>query len=146
MTDNRIQHRFFDQEFEVLGYLYIGVNDIDASARFYDAILLPLGYGVRSVQGRVEYSLLDVADKPYGPDTVHLAKPFDGKPAVPGNGIMPAFRANSRALVDEVYAAGLAHGGIDEGAPGGRADYNPGVYIAYLRDPVGYKIAVFFKK
>jgi predicted lactoylglutathione lyase len=62
-----------------------------------------------------------------------------------GNGMMPALRTNSRAKVDEVHAAGLANGGKNEGEPGIREAYTDGFYVAYHRDPVGNKIAVFFK-
>jgi predicted lactoylglutathione lyase len=58
---------------------------------------------------------------------------------------MPALRANSRAKVDEVHAAGIASGGTYEGKPGIREAYADDFYVAYLRDPVGNKIAVFFK-
>jgi hypothetical protein len=58
---------------------------------------------------------------------------------------MPALRADSRAKLDEIHAAGLANGGTDEGEPGIREAYTSDFYVAYLRDPVGNKIAVFFK-
>ncbi|MGH8416294.1 MAG: VOC family protein [Pseudomonas sp.] len=128
----------------MLSYLFIGANDIDASARFYDAILLPLGYEKESSDGQHSYSLSDIEDKSNGPGTVHVAKPFDGQPATVGNGMMPAFRADSRNQVENVHAAGLANGGADEGSPGTRAAYTAGFYVAYLRDPVGNKVAVFF--
>lgn len=128
----------------MLSYLFIGANDIDASARFYDAILLPLGYEKESSDGQHSYSLSDIEDKSNGPGTVHVAKPFDGQPATVGNGMMPAFRADSRNQVENVHAGGLANGGADEGSPGTRAAYTAGFYVAYLRDPVGNKVAVFF--
>ena len=128
----------------MLSYLFIGANDIDASARFYDAILLPLGYEKESSDGQHSYSLSDIEDKSNGPGTVHVTKPFDGQPATVGNGMMPAFRADSRNQVENVHAAGLANGGADEGSPGTRAAYTGGFYVAYLRDPVGNKVAVFF--
>jgi hypothetical protein len=56
-----------------------------------------------------------------------------------GNGMMPAFRAESRVKVDELHAAGLASGGV---SPGTRAAYTRGFYVAYLRDPIGNKLAV----
>lgn len=58
--------------------------------------------------------------------------------------MMPAFRADSRAQVDQVHAAGIANGGADEGSPGTRAAYTAGFYVAYLRDPIGNKVAIFF--
>lgn len=128
----------------MLSYLFIGANDIEVSARFYDAILLPLGYEKDASDLQHSYSLSSIADKSFGPGMVHVARPFNGEPATPGNGMMPAFRAVSRAKVDEVYSAGMAHGGTDEGSPGTRAAYTSGFYVAYLRDPVGNKVAVFF--
>ena len=57
---------------------------------------------------------------------------------------MVGFIAKSRAEVDAFYAAAMAHGGTDEGAPGLRAHYGPDWYAAYLRDPAGNKIAVVY--
>jgi hypothetical protein len=37
----------------MLSYLFIGANDIDASAIFYDAILIPLGYDREVSEGQV---------------------------------------------------------------------------------------------
>ena len=130
----------------MLSYLWIGANDVDASVAFYDSILLPLGYEQDYAEGISSYSLPGIVDKLNGPGTVHVGKPFDGKPATPGNGMMPAFRTRSRAEVDALYAAGLIHGGKDEGAPGTRPAYTPDFYVAYLRDPTGNKIAVFFNE
>lgn len=128
----------------MLSYLWIGANDVGASVAFYDAVLLPLGYEKDFSEEVASYSLADTVDKLNGPGTVHVGKPFNERPATVGNGMMPAFRTQSRAQVDALYAAGLAHGGKDEGGPGTRAAYTPAFYVAYLRDPTGNKIAVFF--
>jgi hypothetical protein len=114
----------------MLSYLFIGANDVHASAKFYDAILSPLGYDREVSEGQVSYSLPDTVDKSNDPGTVHLSRPFDGGAATVSNGMMPAFRAESRVKVDE-------------GSPGTRAAYTPGFYVAYLRDPIGNKLAVF---
>jgi hypothetical protein len=127
----------------MLSYLFIGANDVDASAKFYDAILIPLGYDREVSEGQVSYSLPDTVDKSNGPGTVHVSRPFDGGVATVGNRMMPAFRAESRAQVDDIHAAGLANGGTDEGSPGTREAYTAGFYVSYLRDPVGNKVAVF---
>ena len=42
--------------------------------------------------------------------------------------------------VDAFYAAGLAHGGADNGAPGIRPDYGPDYYAAFVLCPDGYRI------
>ncbi|KPG84962.1 VOC family protein [Pseudomonas sp. RIT-PI-o] len=116
----------------MLSYLFIGANDVDRSAAFYKAILTPLGY------------LPDCVDKSNGPGSVHISKPFNGERATPGNGMMPAFRADSRQKVDQVHRVGVDSGGTDEGPPGTREAYTPDFYVAYLRDPEGNKLAVFY--
>ncbi|QCI13233.1 VOC family protein [Pseudomonas putida] len=128
----------------MLSYLWIGANDVNASTAFYDAILLPLGYTKDDSEDVSSYALPNTPDKLNGPGTVHVGKPFDGGPATPANGMMPAFRTQSRDQVDALHAAGVAHGGTSEGAPGTRALYTPDFYVAYLRDPTGNKLAVFF--
>lgn len=102
----------------MLSYLFIGANDVEASARFYDAVLSPLGYEKDRSEGRYCFSLPETADKSIGPGSIHIAKPFNGQDATAGNGMMPALRADSRAKFDEVHATGIASGGTDEGKPG----------------------------
>lgn len=127
----------------MLGYLMIGANDVALSTRFYDAVLLPLGYRRHEGDGYAQYSIEDVADRDNGPGTVYVMKPFDGEAATPGNGMMPAFRATDIDSVRALHAAGLAAGGSDEGAPGTRSYYSPTFYVGYLRDPVGNKLSLF---
>jgi predicted lactoylglutathione lyase len=43
------------------------------------------------------------------------------------------FKAPNRNTVDEFWRAGLAAGGVDQGAPGLRS-YHPGHYAAFLAD------------
>lgn len=51
-----------------------------------------------------------------------------------------AFRADNRKMVDAFYAAALAAGGRDNGAPGIRAHYHPNYYAAFVLDPDGHNI------
>jgi predicted lactoylglutathione lyase len=51
-----------------------------------------------------------------------------------------AFLAGSRRQVDEFYAAALAAGGRDNGAPGLRTRYHPHYYGAFIIDPDGHNI------
>ncbi len=127
----------------MLSYLFIGANDVDLSGRFYEAVLLPLGYIKENDDGRLVFSLPDIPDRVNGPGAVFIARPWDGNEAVPANGMMPGFRVKSRRLVDEAYRAGLCAGGTDEGAPGVRERYSCHFYVAYLRDPAGNKLALF---
>ncbi|CAN7264139.1 VOC family protein [Rhizobium sp. LjRoot254] len=127
----------------MLGYVTIGANDLETSGSFYDALLLPLGYQKETNGTYLRYSLEAVADPDNGPGTVYVMKPFDGGVATAGNGMMPAFRAAGPEAVQALYAAGIAAGGTDEGGPGTRSYYSDTFYVAYLRDPVGNKVAVF---
>jgi len=63
----------------------------------------------------------------------------DRPPAVRG-GLHVAFAVDRREMVDAFYAAGLAAGGIDNGAPGVRENYHPSYYAAFLLDPDGNNI------
>jgi catechol 2,3-dioxygenase-like lactoylglutathione lyase family enzyme len=121
---------------ETFLYLTLGTNDLARATRFYDAVLAPLGMVRRATENdEVGYGL------PKDRRTrLWITRPFDGKPATPGNGSMPALVAPSRAAVDAVHQAALAHGGRDEGAPGLRP-YGPGFYACYVRDPDGNKLS-----
>ena len=55
---------------------------------------------------------------------------------------MVAFLAESRVVVDTVYASAMAFGGSSEGAPGLRPEYHAHYYGAYFRDPDGNKLCV----
>ena len=69
-----------------------------------------------------------------------VVRPYDKGTASPGNGVTVAFDAASRQAVDAFYAAAIAAGGIDAGAPGLRTHYHPDYYGAYVRDLDGNKI------
>jgi catechol 2,3-dioxygenase-like lactoylglutathione lyase family enzyme len=121
----------------MLGYLTIGANDLPRSERFYTAVLAPLGYAKVEQEDGVAYTLPD------GP-SVYVKKPFDGREATVGNGSMLAFRVPTHAELRALHSAGVAAGGTDEGAPGFRAQYSRNFFVAYLRDPVGNKLALFY--
>jgi predicted lactoylglutathione lyase len=77
---------------------------------------------------------------PGGGAGIGLTKPFDGKPATVGNGVMAALQCKDRAQVDAVHALALSLGGKDEGAPGDRGG---GFYAGYFRDLDGNKLNAF---
>jgi catechol 2,3-dioxygenase-like lactoylglutathione lyase family enzyme len=114
----------------------VGTNDVERAAQFYDAALAPLG--IRRLGAFLQQGLA------YGSHAAEflVLKPLDGTPASSGNGITLGFKAPDRASVDAFHAAGLAAGGMDEGAPGLRGAV-PNAYGAYLRDPDGNKICAY---
>lgn len=110
-------------------HIRVGSADVSRSRRFYDAALGALGIP----PGRDTYGTLTYSD---GTDRFAVATPREGE-AMPGNGGTIGFEASSPEAVNGFHAAGLAHGGADEGAPGLR---HGAYYAAYLRDPDGNKI------
>ncbi len=118
----------------------VGTNDFKVSKAFYDAVLGTLG--IACFETSAEHGFAGYARDPMAPPQFFITRPFDRAPASVGNGMMIAFHATERRLVDAFHAAGLAAGGTDEGAPGLRPHYHPDYYGAYLRDPDGNKICV----
>jgi catechol 2,3-dioxygenase-like lactoylglutathione lyase family enzyme len=119
----------------VFDHVSVGVSDLERAASFYDACLAPLGH-VRLWQNARSVG--------YGPHEYRADAPFaiveSGSDARPGRGVHLAFVASSRAAVDGFHAAALRHGGVDEGSPGIRENYDPGYYAAFVRDPDGHRL------
>ena len=125
----------------MLSYVTVGTNDLDRARRFYDAMLGELGLACTgSNDHEIGYS-----DGPDRPRLFWVLKPFDGKPAHFGNGVLVAFNAPSRASVEAFHRTALALGGTDEGAPGLR-HYRPNFFAAYVRDPDGNKLSAVCEK
>jgi catechol 2,3-dioxygenase-like lactoylglutathione lyase family enzyme len=120
----------------MIGYVTIGTNDLARGAAFYDAIAKEMGVG-----RFMETENFIAWGTPGGAPGLGLTRPFNGKPASVGNGVMVALAAADRAQVDRIYHLALSLGGTDEGAPGGRGD--GGFYAAYFRDPDGNKLNAF---
>ena len=117
-------------------HISLGVRDLERSIAFYDAALAPLGY-VR-LGGNRRSAL-------YGPEGFVGEAPFaiigfgvDASP--PGPGFHMAFAAPNRAAVDRFHAAALRAGGVDDGPPGVRENYDPGYYAAFVKDPDGHRL------
>ena len=98
----------------MLLYITLGTNDLARSRAFYAAVMPTLGMELQGADD-VEFGYSLPGDQR---TRFWVTKPFDGNPATIGNGSMVALTAESRAAVDAFYAAALANGGTDEGAPG----------------------------
>lgn len=118
-------------------HIMVGTDDVAASKTFYDAVMGALGHGEGFVMG-------DDHGVGYQTPTGFFAavKPRNGEAPTFANGGTIGFLAADAAVVDAAHAAGLAAGGMDEGAPGPREMF-PGAYGAYLRDPIGNKICIW---
>ena len=69
-----------------------------------------------------------------------VTRPYDGKPATVGNGVMISLAADSPAMVDKLYAKAIELGAQDEGPAGPRGD---NFYAGYFRDMDGNKLNAF---
>ena len=121
----------------MIGYLTLGTNDWDRSLAFYDKVLAEMGAGRAFSNDHMQAYAAGT-----GGAMIAVCKPHDGGPATHGNGTMVSLNAASRDHVDRVYAAAMAAGGKDEGAPGLRGDT---FYGAYFRDPDGNKFCVYHR-
>ena len=123
----------------MFSHLTVGANDVRAMIAFYDSVLAPLGIGRFWTDD--DWGAAGWRAEPGGP-AFYIGRPFDRGEASVGNGWMCAFRAPTRAAVDEAYRTAVAKGGRSEGAPGLRPQYAPDYYGAYMRDPEGNKLHV----
>ncbi|MGE5338084.1 MAG: VOC family protein [Gemmatimonadota bacterium] len=119
----------------MIGYLTLGTNDLLRAVAFYDALLAEIGAKRlmefdRGIAWGISW------DKPY----LAIMKPYNGKDATVGNGVMVALVVASKDKVDRVYKRAIELGGTDEGSAGPRGD---GLYVGYFRDPDGNKLNVY---
>jgi len=117
----------------MIGYATLGTNDLARAAAFYDKLAALL-----DTPRMMEFDSFVAWGEPGGAAGLALTKPYDGKPATVGNGVMIALAARDKAHVDEIYRVALENGATDEGGPGPRGD--DGFYAAYFRDPDGNKL------
>jgi catechol 2,3-dioxygenase-like lactoylglutathione lyase family enzyme len=117
----------------LIDHIQLVVRDLAASRAFYESIFdvldIPIG---------------GTGDQHFWADELFIST-VDSKEAL---GVLTgrhhlAFQARDRAMVDAFYAAALAHGGRDNGAPGERP-YHPGYYAAFVLDPDGNNVEAVY--
>ena len=117
----------------LIDHIQLVVRDLAAARSFYTAVFDVLGIPMGGS-----------GDDYFWADELFISTPeskaAQGRPT--GRHHL-AFQARDRAMVDAFYAAALAAGGEDNGAPGERA-YHPGYYGAFVIDPDGNNIEAVF--
>ncbi|GAC1434401.1 MAG: VOC family protein [Solirubrobacteraceae bacterium] len=108
------------------------VSDLGRAAAFYDAVFFAIG------GRRIQDSSHAIAYGTVAPSVWIVTR---GRAPAPGYGHV-ALRASGKAAVDAAHAAGLAHGGRDDGTPGPRPQYGSRYYAGYLRDPDGLRVEI----
>jgi catechol 2,3-dioxygenase-like lactoylglutathione lyase family enzyme len=111
------------------------VSDLARSRIFYEKALAPLGISI----------MMEITKEMTGGDEhlgfgVNQPQFWIGTGPGLGGAVHVAFAAPDRKTVDAFYAAAIAAGGEDNGAPGLRPHYHPDYYGGFVRDPDGHNI------
>lgn len=123
----------------MFSHVMLGANDLEASRKFYDALLATLGIGPGMANNQRYFYR-----SPTG--TFAITTPLNGQAATHGNGGTFGFLAQSVEQVNAFHAAGLANGGTTcEDPPGVREGGLGKMYLAYLRDPDGNKLCALHR-
>ncbi len=118
----------------MFSHVMVGATDLEASKKFYDAVLGALGYGPAVAEGNRHFYMT-----PTG--IFAISTPIDGQPACGANGGTVGFAVESEEQGQAWHAAGVANGGTAcEDPPGIREGAMGKMFLAYLRDPSGNKI------
>ncbi|MBX3703661.1 MAG: VOC family protein [Steroidobacteraceae bacterium] len=119
----------------MIGYVCLGTNDLARATKYYDALLGELG-----ARRFMDFETFKVWGTGKGSAGLAITKPYDGKPATVGNGVMVAINVDTPAKVDAMYRKAMELGSKDEGPAGPRGD---GFYAGYFRDLDGNKLNFF---
>lgn len=114
-------------------HVQIKVADLAASRAFYAPCMEVLGYGIVFEKkgemvgfGEGEHNMLVISQA--------------NKLAQLSRHVHLAFKAKGVESVRAFYETALRHGGVDNGEPGLRPEYEPDYYAAFVRDPDGNNI------
>jgi catechol 2,3-dioxygenase-like lactoylglutathione lyase family enzyme len=124
----------------MFSHVMVGANDLEASRKFYDAVLgtLEIAPGVINKGTRYFYRT--------SKGSFSITKPLDGQPASHANGGTIGFLAEKLEQVQAFHAAGIANCGTTcEEPPGPREGPFGALHLAYLRDPAGNKICALHR-
>lgn len=111
----------------LIDHVHLRVSDLEASKRFYRAVLETIGIELTSER-----------ESSFSADELYVSD--DGEPT---SGLHLAFQAADAETVQRFYDAALEAGGRDNGRPGHR-DYHEGYYAAYVIDPDGNNVEAVF--
>ena len=124
----------------MFSHVMVGAKDLEASRKFYDAVLGALGTAPGVINRDIRYFYRN----PKGSFSFTL--PIDGEEACHAHGGTIGFAAASAEQALAFHEAGLANGGTAcEDPPGYREGPTGKIYLAYLRDPAGNKICALYR-
>ncbi len=117
----------------MIDHISLSVSDLARAAQFYEPVLAALGHK-KLVTRKTTIGF----GKKY-PEFWLNARAGAG-PAPETGGAHVALRARDKSAVEAFHAAALSRGGICDGPPGFREQYNPSYFAAFVRDPDGNRI------
>jgi catechol 2,3-dioxygenase-like lactoylglutathione lyase family enzyme len=117
----------------MIDHISVGVSDLERSARFYEAVLAPLG-----LSRLVTRPATTGFGKTYSEFWINLRPGMSNVPHE--SGVHVCLRAKTTGDVDAFHAAALASGGRCDGAPGLRPHDRVKYYAAFVIDPDGNRI------
>ena len=121
----------------MIGYITIGVSDMDKACSFYDGLLAEVGQS--SCLARIESSFTVPAQG--HPCWLYVFLTMNKR--APRKWQYDCYPWGDRAGVDKLYAKAIELGATDEGEPGERLPVFCG---AYVRDPDGNKLCFYEMK
>jgi len=117
----------------MIDHVSVGVSNLERAARFYEAVLTPLGLSrIVTRPATVGFG------KSYPEFWINLRAEM--APVAPEGGVHICLRAKSPEEVDAFHAAALKAGGSSGGAPGLRPHDRVRYYAAFIADPDGNRI------
>lgn len=120
----------------MLGYVTIGVSDMDKAREFYGALFAEVGAKELFGFDRIKFFGTSKNES-----MIAICTPYDEEQPASGNGGMAAIPASSEAQVNGLYAKAIELGATCEGKPGERVpDF---FYGAYVRDADGNKLCFY---
>ncbi|WFL78318.1 VOC family protein [Altererythrobacter arenosus] len=128
----------------MFSHVMVGANDIEASKKFYDAVLGVLGAG-EPMRDEKEDGTVRLF-YPCNGGMFGISTPIDKQPATCGNGSTIGFACDSLEQVKAFHDAGVANGGTSiEDPPGPRQGSMGTLNLAYVRDPAGNKLCALHR-
>ena len=125
---------------QLIDHISITVRNLEKARPFYKAVFSALGAGIAYENP----DAIGFGERNSPNDSSHTyVSIFESTASTSDPRRHCCFQAKSIAEVNAFYAAGLAAGGSDCGAPGLR-DYHHEYYAAFLLDPEGNKIEAVF--
>jgi catechol 2,3-dioxygenase-like lactoylglutathione lyase family enzyme len=117
----------------MIDHVSIAVRDLAGCARFYETVLVTLGYA-RLVTRPKTIGFGKKYPEFWLNERLHMT-PVDAD-----SGVHICLRARDAEAVQAFHAAAIGAGGSSDGAPGPRSGEMNGYYAAFIRDPEGNRI------